>query len=103
MSPVGAGAAPSLELVGESDGGFHAGGRVDMAYSLPMPGRVVITVHDVLGRTARVLVDGDNPAGEHTVTWDGTDYRGVSVASGVYFARMVYGSEVQTLRIVLVK
>jgi hypothetical protein len=103
MKPVDTGASPTLELASESEGGFHAGSRVDIKYYLPMPGRVVITVHDVLGRSARVLVDSDRSAGEHVVTWDGADSRGVSVASGVYFARMVYGNQVETLRIVLVK
>jgi hypothetical protein len=86
-----------------AEGGSASGSGVDIRYSVPMRGRVLITIHDVLGRSARVLVDGEVGSGGHAVTWDGTDVRGAGVASGVYFARMVYGNEVKTLRVVLVR
>jgi C1A family cysteine protease len=92
-----------LEVAGGAPGIQVAGRRVNLQYSVPMPGRVTITVHDVLGRCAATLVDGDVRAGLHMVAWDGTDIRGAAVASGIYFARMVYGNEVKTLRIVLLR
>ncbi len=100
MKPAGAGAV-TLELLADAGSGPVPG--ADIRYSVPMRGRVVITVYDVLGRSAGVLLDSDVGAGAHTVTWDGTDLRGAGVASGVYFARMVYGNEVRTLRIVVVR
>lgn len=103
MNPVGANAGITLGLRAEAEGGPASGGAIEIVYSVPVPGRVLITIHDVLGRSARVLVDGEVGSGSHSVSWDGTAVRGVGVASGVYFARMVYGNEVKTLRIVLVK
>ena len=35
------------------------------------------------------LVDDYMPAGYQTVTWNGTDYAGHEVASGVYFYRLI--------------
>jgi len=102
MAPAGACAEATLGLLDEVENRSPAGG-VAIEYSLPAPGRVLITIHDVLGRSARVLVDGEQAGGVHTVTWDGADSRGANVASGVYFARMVYGDHVETLRIVLVR
>ena len=92
-----------LELLADSETEPVAGGSIHLQYSVPVPGRVLITIHDVLGRCARTLVDGDVRSGSGEVIWDGTDVRGATVASGVYFARMVYGNEMTTLRIVLVK
>lgn len=103
MKPARPGAGPALELLGETEGGGQPASGVNIRYSIPLPGRVHITIHDVLGRSARVLVDAHAAAGEHVATWDGADSRGASVASGVYFARMIYGNEVETIRIVLVR
>jgi C1A family cysteine protease len=102
MKPSEEARSAALELL-TAEAGSASGRSADIRYSVPVRGRVLITVHDVRGRSARVLVDGEVAAGAHTVTWDGTDERGSGVASGVYFARMVYGNDVRTLRIVLLR
>jgi hypothetical protein len=73
-------------------------------YDVPNGGvRVSIAVFDVTGRRVRSLVDGARPAGEQSVTWDGRDDGGTTVASGVYFYRMIAGSFAQTRKMVLLK
>jgi hypothetical protein len=62
-------------------------------YSLAEGGRVSITVFDVDGRQVRVLVDAEREAGPHSITWDGRNDRGQSLASGVYFVRYRAGAE----------
>lgn len=54
-------------------------------YQLPVTGHLSIYVYDVLGREITTLVDEVKQAGEHTITWDGTDREGKRVASGTYF------------------
>jgi hypothetical protein len=103
MKPVAEPARAFLRDAGNCEAGPAVGPGAVLEYHVPMPGRVLITVHDVRGRSVRVLVDAVERPGTHTVAWDGVDYRGAGVASGVYFARMVYGNEVKTLRIVLVR
>jgi hypothetical protein len=56
--------------------------------ALPSDSHVRLNIFNVLGQHVRTLVDGDMPAGYHTVTWDGNDSDGSSVASGVYFYRI---------------
>ncbi|MGQ0720642.1 MAG: S8 family peptidase [Candidatus Eiseniibacteriota bacterium] len=56
-------------------------------FSLPASGRLRISVHDVAGRTVRVLTDGQRGAGSHVVTWDSRDDRGGILPAGVYFLR----------------
>ena len=54
-----------------------------IGYELAAPGRVRLTVYDLLGREVATLVDGARPAGRHTVSFDA---RGL--ASGAYIYRI---------------
>jgi hypothetical protein len=73
-------------------------------YALPAPARVTLAVFDVGGRLVRTLVrDERKPAGVFDVEWNGTDSRGLAVASGVYFYRLTAGSETLTRKAVLLK
>jgi hypothetical protein len=59
-----------------------------ISYVLPSGGNVLLQVFDVRGREIKRLVDGYVEAGEWSVVWDGSNERGDSVASGVYFLRL---------------
>jgi flagellar hook capping protein FlgD len=59
-----------------------------LAYSLPAPARVRVTVFGLRGEAVRDLVDGERGAGSHTATWDGRDDGGHAVPAGAYFVRM---------------
>jgi flagellar hook assembly protein FlgD len=51
----------------------------------------------------RTVVDEVEIVGDHTATWDGRNYRGAEVSSGVYFVRFEVGRTVRTTKIVLLK
>ena len=74
-----------------------------IAYSIPKADNVLLQVIDVRGRVVRTLVDGQQDAGEHTVRWDGTNTAGVTVASGVYFSRLVVGDRDAVSKMTLTK
>jgi flagellar hook assembly protein FlgD len=58
-------------------------------YDIPAGGGVVdISVFDVAGRRVATLYSGHHDPGTHSVTWNGRDSRGRSVASGIYFVRL---------------
>jgi immune inhibitor A len=57
-------------------------------YDLPTSGKVSLDVYNLLGEKVRTLYDGSAQAGTRSLVWDGTDDRGMSVASGVYFYRL---------------
>lgn len=61
---------------------FNAGTAI--RFVIPRSGWVRLVVYDILGRPVRSLVEGEVAAGAHTVSWDGKDGRGQSMASGVY-------------------
>jgi hypothetical protein len=73
-------------------------------YAVPQAAPVTLRVYDVTGRVVRVLVASDRvDAGEHRVTWDGTNDQGMAVSSGVYFYRLDNGKQSMTRRTVLLK
>lgn len=74
-----------------------------IAFELAVPGRVDLSVHDVLGRRLRTLVAGPLEAGRHEVPWGGLGARGERVASGVYFVRLRTEAGAETRKILLAK
>ncbi len=58
-------------------------------YEVPETGMVTITVFGLDGDVVNTLQRGVQAAGEHTVTWDGTNRGGLTVARGIYFIRVV--------------
>ena len=74
-----------------------------ISFAVPRTGEVELAVYDIGGRRVATLVRGSLPAGRHEVTWQGRNDQGGVVASGVYFARLVYDGEVQTTKMTLAK
>lgn len=61
---------------------------VDLSFRLGAPDHVKLAVYDLGGRKVDELYDGDAPAGESRVRWDGHETSGAIAAAGVYFARL---------------
>ncbi len=57
-------------------------------YSLPEQTSITLAVYDVLGQRVTTLADGLQQTGTHTVSWNGTDFNGIQVSTGVYFYRL---------------
>ena len=77
--------------------------RTDIYFSLEQDTSVELTVHDISGREVARFSGQVYPAGRHSVTWNGRDSAGRSVASGTYFARIDAGGSVQTRKMVLLR
>ena len=67
--------------------------RTHLSFSLPddQPS-VELAVYDLLGQKLAVLVSGARESGFHSVTWDGRDDAGRSLASGSYLYRLRAGA-----------
>ncbi len=70
-------------------------------FSLAKAGQVELTVFNIAGQRVKTLVSGSLPEGYHAVVWKGDDNRGGSVASGVYFYRLVSGGRAVTRKMLL--
>lgn len=100
MTP--AGESPSkTELFANYPNPFNP--STTIKYSTASAGRVQLQVFDAAGRRIRVLVDEEQAAGNHDVTFDGRDDAGSAVASGVYFYRLDAEGFTQTRKMVLLK
>ena len=64
---------------------------VRISYSLNRTGEVNPRVLDILGRTVRILFEGQQEPGEHLTTWDGRTETGEDVPSGAYLVQLQTG------------
>ena len=74
-----------------------------IAYSLSRSSAIELDIYDILGRHVTRLAEGQQDAGKHSVTWNGTDRDGGPVASGVYFARLTSETNSTVHKMVLVR
>ena len=75
----------------------------EIRFGLVRAARTRLSVVDVAGRAVRTLVDGEMPAGEHGVTWDGRDSGGSHVAPGIYFVRLSAGGVTETRKVARIR
>ncbi len=64
---------------------------------------VKFDVIDIFGNVVNTLVNGEQPSGSNSVTWNGTDSQGNPVASGTYIYRLSAGNHVLTGKMTLTK
>lgn len=62
--------------------------EVELRLSLPRASAVVADVHDLLGRKVATLMQGDHPAGVHSIRWDRRTSNGTIARGGIYLVRV---------------
>ena len=72
-------------------------------FDLPEPGQVMLTIYDVLGHEVRRLVNKTYQAGYHEAIWDGRNFSGRMVSSGLYVYKITSGKDVALKKMVFVK
>lgn len=75
----------------------------EIRFGLVRSSRARVVVVDVTGRAVRTLADGEFPAGEHGITWDGRDAGGAIVAPGIYFVRLTSGDVAETRKLARIR
>lgn len=75
----------------------------DINYTLHQTKPVCISVFDVTGRIVTSFVSEVQTAGNHTITWNGRDDEGNIASSGIYFALVQAGTDINTVKLVLVR
>lgn len=74
-----------------------------IGYSLEFDTPVVLSVYDAAGREVRNLINAAQPAGVHSVRWDGRAQSGERVTPGVYFYRLTAAGQAETRKMLLVE
>ena len=74
-----------------------------ISFDLPRQEHVLLQIYDIRGKRVTTLVDETRGQGTHQVVWNGTDSRGLAVASGQYFYRFQAGETVINQKLLLLK
>jgi uncharacterized repeat protein (TIGR01451 family) len=77
--------------------------QTTIPFSLAEAAHVRVAIYDVVGRELARLVDDHMGVGSYSVSWDGADALGSSLAPGTYIVRMQAGTVVQTRRLTIVR
>ena len=72
-------------------------------YDLPDDSYVTLTIHDMMGKQIRTLVDGPQVAGNAMIQWNATNDPGHPVSAGLYLYTIQAGELRQTKKMVLLK
>jgi hypothetical protein len=75
----------------------------NIKYEIPQAGLVDINIFDIQGRLIRSLGSTVQPAGSHSVTWDGRNSSGAMASSGTYFCRVRFKDNFLTNKLLLIK
>ena len=75
----------------------------EIRYSLPRRNDVEIIVFNSIGQQVRVLLNKNQKAGVHQVVWDGKDFNGRAVSSGLYFCRLRAADKVAIRKMIVIK
>ena len=67
-------------------------------FALPEKGEVSLVVYDLLGNIVAVLQEGSLDAGNHSITWNGTNS-----SAGIYVYRLQVGGVTETKKMILLK
>jgi len=74
-----------------------------IAVDLPEAATTEITVWNIMGQRVATLYSGDLNAGHHTVNFNGRDYNGKQLTSGMYLYRVAAGKYNATKKMTLMK
>ncbi|HYQ85629.1 MAG TPA: T9SS type A sorting domain-containing protein, partial [Bacteroidota bacterium] len=75
-----------------------------ISVKLPEDSKIRLEIYSTLGQRIAELADGLYTRGVHTFRWQGTDEAGRAVATGVYFYRLTYGTNlVQSKKMIIAK
>jgi M6 family metalloprotease-like protein len=74
-----------------------------ISYTLPVKGQVCLDIYNSKGQLVRRLLNEPQAKGEHSLTWNGKDDAGRSVASGLYLCRITSAGKHESRKLLLLK
>ncbi|NOY58080.1 MAG: T9SS type A sorting domain-containing protein [Calditrichaeota bacterium] len=80
---------------------FNSATRIK--FYLDRTGFVRVQVFDLLGRTIKILHQGQITQGWHELPWRGVDQSGRDLPSGIYFVRIRFGNKLRMQKIMLLR
>ena len=78
-------------------------GNTSISYTLVQTGTVQLNIYDAGGRLVKQMLNEEKPSGQHTITWDATNDRGMNVPGGFYFYELSMNGYSTIEKMILVK
>ncbi len=75
----------------------------EIHFALPEDAKITLKIYNIAGELVKTLVDERKAAGNYSMTWNGTNDKGRSVAAGVYFYQIETGKFNKTKKMLLLK
>ena len=75
----------------------------NIRFSLPATTMVKLNIYNITGQLVKTLVHSRKPAGEHFISWDGTNELGNKIPSGLYFYSLLSNDFNETKQMLLLK
>ncbi|PIS45593.1 MAG: hypothetical protein COT22_04435, partial [Ignavibacteria bacterium CG08_land_8_20_14_0_20_37_9] len=72
-------------------------------FSIAEKSNVQLRVFNLLGEVVKTLVNQNEEAGVHSITWNGLNETGAPVNSGIYLLRLEADSQIQMRKMILLK
>lgn len=77
--------------------------ETSIRFYIPHRTDVTLKVYNIFGQEVACLWDDKIGAGFHTVTWNGTDSKGLKTSSGLYVCQLRAGSCIKTMKMLLLR
>ena len=74
-----------------------------ISYSLEKPASVKISIFNSQGQCVKILANSFHPSGEFAVEWDGTDFNGRKVGSGMYFYQLKTDKNIHSKKMIFIQ
>ena len=72
-------------------------------YNLPQSGNVEIKIYNIAGRLVKTFQKSHQNSGLHEVIWDGKNDYGNKVASGFYIYQAIFGQNIVSKKMLIIK
>ncbi|MCP5064683.1 MAG: T9SS type A sorting domain-containing protein [Ignavibacteriae bacterium] len=70
----------------------------NIKFAIPQADHVTLNIYNAIGQKVTSLMNKNLKPGNYSEQWNATDY-----ASGIYYAKLTSGTNVQTQKLVLMK
>ncbi len=74
-----------------------------ISFNNPQNGRISLSIYNIKGQLVKTLLDEEIAVGTHSIVWNGTNEKGNSVTSGIYFTKITTTSSSLTKKMILLK
>ena len=74
-----------------------------ITYNLTKNAEIILNIYDVKGHMIQTICSGFTQAGSYSYKWNGTNNSGLSVPTGIYFARMETSNYSETIKMLYLK